>query len=59
MDFVKKALEAAKRMHHRRLFVVSGDWKKSMKVVGQILREAMDYVGETSSTLRSSPRSPT
>lgn len=46
MEFVRKALETAKAKRQRRLFVISGDWKKSMKVVGQILREARDYVGK-------------
>ena len=46
MELVKKALESAKEMRHRRLFVISGDWKKSMKIAGQILREARGYVGK-------------
>jgi len=46
MDVVTKALEAARNNRHRRLFVISGDWKKGMKVAGQILREARDYVGK-------------
>ncbi|MDN5358322.1 MAG: tRNA(Met) cytidine acetyltransferase [Candidatus Diapherotrites archaeon] len=45
MEFVRKALETAAATRQRRLFVISGDWKKGMKVVGQILREARDFVG--------------
>ncbi len=45
MDFVRTAMESAASARHRRLFVVSGEWKKSMKVVGQILKTARDYVG--------------
>lgn len=45
MDFLRNALESAKKEHHRRLFVISGDWKKSMKVAGRILNEAKDFVG--------------
>ncbi len=46
MDFVREALEAAKVTRQRRLFVVSGDWKRGMKVVGNILQEAKNYVGK-------------
>ena len=46
MDAIEEALVSAAKSRHRRLFVVSGDWKKSMKVVGKILKTAKKYVGK-------------
>ncbi len=46
MEQIKKALENARAQRHRRLFVISGDWRKGVKVAGKILKLAKNYVGK-------------
>ncbi len=46
MDIIERALETAAANRHRRLFVVSGDWRKSVDVVAEILEKAKEYVGK-------------
>ncbi len=46
MDRVEKALSVAAANGHRRMFVVSGDWRQSVDVVADILEKAKKYVGK-------------